>query len=171
MKTVLNWALSGIPQSPLMALLATILVFNVLAWAGAFGLAVNQPEVSGLLLLAWFFGLRHAFDVDHIGEQKRIRLERSRIHQSGQSLVDEYFLRTHQTKPSIAKKKTNAVRQVNRAFTAAHSLFGLFRIEIIENTSARVSCSPWPSQAKIARYRHWLSFPHQLPRSGSVGDR
>ncbi|MEJ2654126.1 MAG: HoxN/HupN/NixA family nickel/cobalt transporter [Acidihalobacter sp.] len=62
----LNRALQGIPRRPLAVLLLTLAGFNLLSWIGAFGLASIQPSILGLAGLAWVFGARHAFDVDHI---------------------------------------------------------------------------------------------------------
>lgn len=62
----LDTLLQGIPRRPLAALLLTLLAFNLLSWLAAFGLASIQPGILGLAGLAWVFGARHAFDVDHI---------------------------------------------------------------------------------------------------------
>ncbi|AOV17443.1 hypothetical protein BJI67_10565 [Acidihalobacter aeolianus] len=62
----LDRLLEGIPRHTLGILLLTLLALNVLAWLAAFGLATIQPDILALSLLAWGFGLRHAFDVDHI---------------------------------------------------------------------------------------------------------
>jgi len=62
----LERALHGIPRKPLMVLTGTLLGLNLLSWLGAFGLATLQPGILGLAGLAWVFGARHAFDVDHI---------------------------------------------------------------------------------------------------------
>ncbi len=48
------------------ALFAALAGANVLAWAWAFALFSGRPAVLGTALLAWVFGLRHAFDADHI---------------------------------------------------------------------------------------------------------
>ncbi|WP_455383926.1 HoxN/HupN/NixA family nickel/cobalt transporter, partial [Acidihalobacter prosperus] len=62
----LERALQGIPRRPLGVLLLTLLAFNLLSWLAAFGLAAIQPGILALAGLAWVFGARHAFDVDHI---------------------------------------------------------------------------------------------------------
>ncbi|APZ43324.1 HoxN/HupN/NixA family nickel/cobalt transporter [Acidihalobacter ferrooxydans] len=64
--TYLDHALRGIPQRPLTVLLLTLLALNALSWAAALGLAAIQPGIIALAGLAWVFGARHAFDVDHI---------------------------------------------------------------------------------------------------------
>lgn len=63
---MLEHALHGIPRKPLMVLAGTLLGLNLVSWLGAFGLATLQPDILGLAGLAWAFGARHAFDVDHI---------------------------------------------------------------------------------------------------------
>ena len=40
--------------------------FNVVAWAWAFAEFSHQPVLIGTAFLAYVFGLRHAFDADHI---------------------------------------------------------------------------------------------------------
>jgi high-affinity nickel-transport protein len=62
----LEQALHGIPRRPLAVLLLTLLAANVVSWLAAFGLAAIQPGILGLAGLAWVFGARHAFDVDHV---------------------------------------------------------------------------------------------------------
>ena len=43
-----------------------LILANVGSWAWAFQLFAGQPALLGTALLAWVFGLRHAFDADHI---------------------------------------------------------------------------------------------------------
>ena len=62
----LEQALHGIPRRPLAVLLLTLLVANLVSWLAAFSLAAIQPGILGLAGLAWVFGARHAFDVDHV---------------------------------------------------------------------------------------------------------
>lgn len=47
-------------------MLAFVLVFNLVAWGAFFYLVKLSPVLSSLGLLAYFFGLKHAFDADHI---------------------------------------------------------------------------------------------------------
>ncbi|AOU97385.1 hypothetical protein BI364_04730 [Acidihalobacter yilgarnensis] len=63
---LIGQALHGIPRRPLAALLAVLAACNLLTWLGAFELAAVQPGIHALAGLAWIFGARHAFDVDHI---------------------------------------------------------------------------------------------------------
>lgn len=46
--------------------LAGLIVFNLLAWGWALLAFHDQPILLGTALLAYSFGLRHAFDADHI---------------------------------------------------------------------------------------------------------
>jgi len=45
---------------------AGLIGFNVIAWAWAFAEFRTQPILIGTAFLAYVFGLRHAFDADHI---------------------------------------------------------------------------------------------------------
>jgi high-affinity nickel-transport protein len=49
-----------------MALYAFLVVFNILAWLWALSAFHGYPLLLGTAVLAYTFGLRHAFDVDHI---------------------------------------------------------------------------------------------------------
>ncbi len=62
----ISFILQGIPRRPLIVLLLTLLMFNVLAWFATLSLDSLQPGIFALAGLAWFFGARHAFDIDHI---------------------------------------------------------------------------------------------------------
>ncbi|MET0638882.1 MAG: HoxN/HupN/NixA family nickel/cobalt transporter [Hyphomicrobium sp.] len=48
------------------AMYAFLIAANVAAWAWAFVVFSDRPALMGTALLAYVFGLRHAFDVDHI---------------------------------------------------------------------------------------------------------
>ena len=48
------------------ALLGGLILGNALAWAWAFAAFRNHPVLFGTAALAYTFGLRHAFDADHI---------------------------------------------------------------------------------------------------------
>jgi len=43
-----------------------LILANAAAWVWAIQLFAGQPALLGTALLAWVFGLRHAFDADHI---------------------------------------------------------------------------------------------------------
>jgi high-affinity nickel-transport protein len=43
-----------------------LVAFNLIAWTWAWIAFANQPALLGTALLAYVFGLRHAFDADHI---------------------------------------------------------------------------------------------------------
>lgn len=66
MKPYLAKLTQGIPRRPLKWLLGTLLLGNLLSWLAALELARFQSSLLGLAALAWGFGARHAFDVDHI---------------------------------------------------------------------------------------------------------
>ena len=53
-------------RTRLIALYGGLVAFNVIAWAWAFALFSHQPILMGTAFLAYVFGLRHAFDADHI---------------------------------------------------------------------------------------------------------
>ncbi|MGO4436383.1 HoxN/HupN/NixA family nickel/cobalt transporter [Rhizobium sp. RAF56] len=46
--------------------LAMLIAFNVAAWSWAWVAFADRPALLGTAFLAYMFGLRHAFDVDHI---------------------------------------------------------------------------------------------------------
>lgn len=48
------------------ALIAALLVANIVAWVWAWLLFQGQPSLLGIALMAWTLGLRHAMDADHI---------------------------------------------------------------------------------------------------------
>lgn len=50
----------------LLLIYAGLVAFNVIAWAWAFAEFSHQPVLIGTAFLAYVFGLRHAFDADHI---------------------------------------------------------------------------------------------------------
>jgi high-affinity nickel-transport protein len=50
----------------LIAAVSVVAVLNVAAWTGALGLHSLDAATLGMAVLAYFLGLRHAFDADHI---------------------------------------------------------------------------------------------------------
>ena len=48
------------------AVIAILVVANIVCWIWALVAFANQPILLGMALLAYVFGLRHAFDADHI---------------------------------------------------------------------------------------------------------
>lgn len=50
----------------IVALFAILSIFNVVVWSVTFRMNVFDPTLLGIGALAYFFGLRHAFDADHI---------------------------------------------------------------------------------------------------------
>jgi len=53
-------------RTRLILVYAWLIGFNVIAWAWAFAEFRTQPILIGTAFLAYVFGLRHAFDADHI---------------------------------------------------------------------------------------------------------
>ncbi len=53
-------------RTRLILLYLGLIGFNALAWAWAFAEFSSQPVLIGTAFLAYVFGLRHAFDADHI---------------------------------------------------------------------------------------------------------
>lgn len=56
----------GLPKKNLIALFAVLGIFNVVTWGFMFRMNIFDPALLGIGALAYFFGLRHAFDADHI---------------------------------------------------------------------------------------------------------
>ena len=53
-------------RSRLLLIFGGLVAFNVLAWVWTFAEFKTQPILIGTAFLAYVFGLRHAFDADHI---------------------------------------------------------------------------------------------------------
>ena len=53
-------------RTRLLLIFAGLAAFNVLAWVWTFAEFNAQPILIGTAFLAYMFGLRHAFDADHI---------------------------------------------------------------------------------------------------------
>ncbi len=53
-------------RTRLLVIYGGLVAFNVIAWAWAFAAFSHQPVLIGTAFLAYVFGLRHAFDADHI---------------------------------------------------------------------------------------------------------
>lgn len=53
-------------RARLLLLYGGLVAFNVIAWAWAFAEFSGRPVLIGTAFLAYVFGLRHAFDADHI---------------------------------------------------------------------------------------------------------
>ncbi len=47
-------------------IIALLVIFNLVAWGWALALFHSEPVLLGVAVLAYSFGLRHAFDADHI---------------------------------------------------------------------------------------------------------
>jgi len=56
----------GLPKQRLWMLFATLGIFNLVVWSLMFRMNIFDPALLGIGALAYFFGLRHAFDADHI---------------------------------------------------------------------------------------------------------
>ncbi|NTJ64942.1 HoxN/HupN/NixA family nickel/cobalt transporter [Agrobacterium rhizogenes] len=54
------------PRTKVVVVYLTLLAFNIGAWAWAVWEFADRPVLLGTALLAYSFGLRHAFDADHI---------------------------------------------------------------------------------------------------------
>jgi high-affinity nickel-transport protein len=54
------------PRRKVLAIYALLIAGNIAAWLAALFEFHNRPELFGIAFLAYSFGLRHAFDADHI---------------------------------------------------------------------------------------------------------
>ncbi|MGV1794943.1 HoxN/HupN/NixA family nickel/cobalt transporter, partial [Rhizobium sp. A37_96] len=54
------------PKAKIAFTFALLIVFNIAAWIWAWAAFADRPSLLGIALLAYMFGLRHAFDADHI---------------------------------------------------------------------------------------------------------
>ncbi len=66
------------------ALISFIVIFNILAWAFLLGVSQFSLSLISLGSLAYFFGLRHAFDADHIAAIDNVT---RKLRQDGQKSV------------------------------------------------------------------------------------
>ncbi len=76
--------------------IGAVALLNVVAWAGALGLRTLDAATLGMAILAYFLGLRHAFDADHIAAIDNVT---RKLRQDGQrpSAVGLYFSLGHST--------------------------------------------------------------------------
>jgi len=54
------------PGAKIIFTFALLIAFNIAAWIWAWVAFADRPSLLGIALLAYMFGLRHAFDADHI---------------------------------------------------------------------------------------------------------
>ena len=54
------------PKAKIAITFTLLIAFNIAAWAWAWVAFEDRPSLLGIALLAYMFGLRHAFDADHI---------------------------------------------------------------------------------------------------------
>ena len=54
------------PKVRILATLSSLIIANIAIWAWTLQALSGRPELLGTALLAYIFGLRHAFDPDHI---------------------------------------------------------------------------------------------------------
>ncbi len=74
----------GLPAWPLMGALGTVILLNGLAWGLLLALRRLDAALLGIGTLAYFFGLRHAFDADHIAAIDNVT---RKLRQDGQKPV------------------------------------------------------------------------------------
>lgn len=78
----------GLPLRPLLWMGGVILFLNLAGWSVLFGLRTIDVTVVGIGLLAFAFGLRHAFDADHIAAIDNVT---RKLRQEGQKPVGVGF--------------------------------------------------------------------------------
>ena len=54
------------PRTKIAITFMLLIAFNISAWIWAWAVFAERPSLLGIALLAYMFGLRHAFDADHI---------------------------------------------------------------------------------------------------------
>ena len=86
----------GLSKRRLKVLFVTLIVFNVAVWLSLIGLSITDASLLGIGALAYFFGLRHAFDADHIAAIDNVT---RKLRQSGQKpvAVGFFFSMGHST--------------------------------------------------------------------------
>jgi high-affinity nickel-transport protein len=78
----------GLPKRNLLLVATSILVLNLLSWGMLWYLKSVSITVLGIGALAYFFGLRHAFDADHIAAIDNVT---RKLRQDGQMPVGVGF--------------------------------------------------------------------------------
>ncbi len=80
----------GLSKRRLKILFVILIVFNVAVWLSLIGLSIIDADIGllGIGALAYFFGLRHAFDADHIAAIDNVT---RKLRQSGQKPVGVGF--------------------------------------------------------------------------------
>ncbi|GBE00647.1 MAG TPA: HoxN/HupN/NixA family nickel/cobalt transporter [Nitrospirae bacterium] len=81
----MNNTIFGLSKKRLTLLFGTLIVFNAAAWLSLIGLySTTDASLLGIGALAYWFGLRHAFDADHIAAIDNVT---RKLRQSGQKPV------------------------------------------------------------------------------------
>ncbi|GMT47058.1 MAG: nickel/cobalt efflux system [bacterium] len=81
----MNNTIFGLSKKRLTALFGTLIVFNVATWLSLIGLySKTDASLLGIGALAYWFGLRHAFDADHIAAIDNVT---RKLRQNGQKPV------------------------------------------------------------------------------------
>ncbi len=57
---------SRLPRNKLIILISILVIFNIVTWSFLLHTSMTDSALMGIGALAYFFGLRHAFDADHI---------------------------------------------------------------------------------------------------------
>ncbi|GCC11726.1 high-affinity nickel transport protein [archaeon] len=80
----------GLSKRRLKILFVSLIAFNVAVWLSLIGLSIIDADIGllGIGALAYFFGLRHAFDADHIAAIDNVT---RKLRQSGQKPVGVGF--------------------------------------------------------------------------------
>ena len=86
----------GTKRRSVLAVYVTLILFNLVAWAWALLVFRTHPLLLGTALLAYGFGLRHAFDADHIAAIDNVT---RKLMQDGKrpATVGFYFALGHST--------------------------------------------------------------------------
>lgn len=75
------------PKAKIAFTFALLIVFNIVAWIWAWAAFADRPSLLGIALLAYMFGLRHAFDADHIAAidnaVRKLMQEKKQPHAAG----------------------------------------------------------------------------------------
>ncbi|MGF6721922.1 high-affinity nickel-transport protein [Paraburkholderia sp. GAS41] len=119
---------NGPLRRKIVGLYASLLLFNVTAWAWAFSAFHRFPLLMGTSLLAYSFGLRHAVDADHIAAIDNVT---RKLMQSGKRPVSVglMFSLGHSTIVVLASAGIAAT-----ALTLQHRMDGLKEVGAVVGT-------------------------------------
>jgi high-affinity nickel-transport protein len=143
------------PRARILATFALLIAANILIWIWALQALKGRPELLGTALLAYVFGLRHAFDPDHIAAIDNV-VRKLMQDQKPSTLVGFYFALGHSSivmLASIAISGTALSLDVNALgdFNLARTLVSAFFLLAIGLANYFILKSIWATFVRVNR--------------------